>query len=281
MDFNAYAKINLSLDVTEKLSNGYHSVAMVMQSVELCDVVSIEKNTNGTISVVCDNPQIPDGKDNLAYRACELMKSEFDISEGFDIRIKKNIPVAGGMAGGSTDAAAVMRGINEMSGSGATTEKLMELGVTLGADIPFCIQKKCAFATGIGEVLTPVKGLSEDLFILLVNPNISVSTKEIYQLIDNEKMFNTVDNKSLISALENGEVSKYDIYMKNAMQDVTTKICPEISDIIKGLKGFGANAALMSGSGATCYGIFKDEKTALEAQRAFDKYFTAITHALE
>lgn len=279
MDFKAYGKINLSLDVTGILPNGYHSVSMVMQSVEFCDVVSVEKSDK--IKVSCNNPDIPDGKDNLAYKACELMIEKFGISHGFDIKIHKNIPVAGGMAGGSTDAAAVMRGINEMCNLGVSAQQLMELGVTLGADIPFCIQQKPALAQGIGEKLTPIRGLSKDIYILLVNPNISVSTKEIYQRIDNSKMFNRVNNEALVKALKaknNEEISKN---MLNVMEEVTKELCPQIEDIISSLKSNGAFAALMSGSGATCYGLFTDKNDAIKAQSAFNNYFTAITHPVE
>lgn len=279
MDFKAHGKINLSLDITGILPNGYHSVSMVMQSVELCDTVSIEKSEN--ISVICDNPEIPEGKDNIAYKACELMIKEFDIPHGFDVKIQKRIPVAGGMAGGSTDAAAVMRGINELCSLGASTEKLMELAVSLGADVPFCIQEKPALAEGIGEKLSPVKGLWKELFILLVNPNISISTKEIYHKIDDKKMFNKGNNVELIAALAEKKLCDLKYNMINVMQDVTESICPQISEIISKLYSTGAAVALMSGSGATCYGVFDDLSSAEKAQKEFDSYFTAITHTIE
>ncbi len=279
MDLKANAKINLSLDICGILDNGYHSVSMVMQSVELCDIVSVEKSDD--ISVQTDNPLIPDGKENIAYRACELMINEFGISHGFSVKIKKNIPVAGGMAGGSTDAAAVMRGINEICNLNLSTEKLMELGLMLGADVPFCIQKKPAHAEGIGEKLTPIKGLSKDLYILLVNPNILISTKEIYSKIDDKKCFNSVNNEALISALKEQNLEKAIPHMKNVMQSVTEEICPEIRLIIEKLYKNGAEVALMSGSGATCYGVFKSFETAQKAQKAFSDYFTAITNPVE
>lgn len=276
MNFKANAKINLSLDITGVLDNGYHSVSMVMQSVEFCDIVSIEKSD--TITVQTDNPLIPDGKENLAYRACEIMINKFDIQHGFSVKIKKNIPVGGGMAGGSTDAAAVMRGINEVCNLGISTKELMNIGVNLGADVPFCIQQKPSLAEGIGEKLTPIRGLSKDLYILLVNPNIFISTKEIYSKIDNKKCFNTIDNVTLVSALEEQNLEKAGLYMKNVMQSVTEEICPEIRSIIQKLYENGAEIALMSGSGATCYGIFKSIETAQKAQKAFGEYFTAITN---
>lgn len=283
MEIKAYGKINLSLDITGVLENGYHSVAMIMQSVELCDKVFIEKNSTQRITVVTDNPKIPDGKDNLAYKAADLMVNTYNLPYCFDIKIEKNIPLSGGMAGGSTDAAAVMRGINELCDLNASNEDLMKLGVILGADIPFCIQKNPAFAQGIGEKLTPITGLLRDTYILLVNPNIEISTKQIYNLIDTKKCYNTVDNETLIRALENRDLDTASKNMKNVMQMVTAELCPEISIIIETLNNNDAKVALMSGSGATCFGVFKDRKTAEIAQNAFNNtnYFTAITNPIE
>ena len=282
MEIKAYGKINLSLDVTGVLDNGYHSVAMVMQSVELCDKVYIEKTDTTKICVTTDNPQIPDGPDNLAYKAAKMMVDEFNIPHGFSIKIEKNIPLAGGMAGGSTDAAAVIRGINELCGLKKSNEELMKLGVRLGADIPFCIQQKPAFAEGIGEKLTSITGLSQDTYILLVNPNILISTKEIYSRIDAKKSYNTVDNQAIIKAFKNHDLTLAAANMKNVMQSVTAEICPEINVIIDTLNKNGAKAALMSGSGATCFGVFSDKEEALLAQRTFNNnYFTAITNPIE
>ncbi len=281
MDLKAYGKINLSLDITGKLSNGYHNVSMVMQSVELCDIVSIEKSNTKDIVITCDNEQIPTGCENIAYRACELMIEEFSIPYGFKINILKKIPIAGGMAGGSTDAAAVLCGINELCKLNQSEEALMKLGLTLGADVPFCIQKKPALAEGIGEKLTNICGLSKNLFVLLVNPNVSISTKEIYELIDDEKTYNVVDNNSLITALKNNDLNLAKLNMVNVMERVSAKKCPEIKSIIDTLYKNGAEVALMSGSGATCYGVFKNEETANKAKNAFKKYFTAITKPIE
>lgn len=283
MEIKAYGKINLSLDVTGVLENGYHSVAMTMQSVELCDKVFIEKNNTQVITVITDNSKIPDGKDNLAYKAAELMVKTYNLPHGFDIKIEKNIPLSGGMAGGSTDAAAVMRGIKQLCNLNKGNEELMELGVTLGADIPFCIQQRSAFAQGIGEKLTNIKGLSKDTYILLVNPNIEISTKQIYNLIDTKKCYNTVDNKALIEALKKRDLDTASKNMKNIMQTVTAELCPEINTIIDTLEKNGAKAALMSGSGATCFGVFEDKKSVVTAQKAFinTNYFTAITNPVE
>ncbi len=281
MDFKAYGKINLSLDITGLLENGYHSVSMVMQPVELCDIVSIEKLSSKEIIVTTNNENIPNGKDNLAYKAAQLMIEKYKLCHGFDIKITKNIPLSGGMAGGSTDAAAVMCGINKICVLGKTEDELMELGVTLGADIPFCIKAKPSLAEGIGEKLTNITGLSKNLYILLVNPNIFISTKEIYNRIDEDKCYNHIDNDALILALKNRDLDAARSNMKNVMQTVTSKICPEIDEIIKKLYQKGAKVALMSGSGATCYGVFEDENAARLAQNEFKDYFTAITNPVE
>ena len=281
MDIKAYGKLNLSLDITGILDNGYHSVSMVMQSVELCDVVSLEKNDTGEISVITDNENVPGGNDNIAYKACQLMKDTYGLSCGFDVKITKNIPVAGGMAGGSTDAAAVIHGINEICELNKSQNELMELGLKLGADVPFCIQEKCALAEGIGEKLTNIKGLPSEFYILLVNPNVSVSTKEIYQRVDKYKMFNMVDNKKLVNSLETKDYPTAFANMKNVMQNVTNEICPEIRNITDKLKKSGAEVALMSGSGATCYGVFYDQSVAMSAQKQFAGCFTAVTKPLE
>jgi len=283
MEFKAYGKINLSLDVTGILDNGYHSVSMVMQSVELCNIVNIKKKEKGTIVVKSDNPYIPEGKDSLVYRACDLMIKEYNLTCGFEVFISTNLPVAGGMAAGSSDAAAVIRGINEICELGASMDELMNLGVTLGADIPFCIQIKPAFAEGIGEKLTNISALWSDLHILVVNPGYHVSTKEIYQRIDSYKKTYIVDNKSLIQALSNKNLLQAKLNMKNVMQDITSQLCPKINEIIDCLYENGAEVALMSGSGATCYGIFTDEKTAITAKNKLkNNYdFVALTKPIE
>ena len=201
MILNAHGKIN-SLDITGRREDGYHYVSMVMQSVALCDVVSVDKNSSGAVFVKLDNPEVPDGQENLAYKACELMISQFCLNCGFDVFIQKHIPVAGGMAGGSTDAAAVMKAVNHLCGLQLSQRQLMELGLCLGADVPFCIQEKPALATGIGEILTSVAGLPENVWILLVNPNEKISTKTIYDMVDQNLVYSTVDNRALISALE-------------------------------------------------------------------------------
>ncbi len=280
MKINAYGKLNLSLDILGKRPDGYHEVSMLMQSVSLCDVVSVEPNSAGLITVTCDNENVPDGKDNIVYKACEKMKDTFSLSEGFDVSIEKHIPIAGGMAGGSTDAAAALLAINEICGLNLSTDALMKIGVTLGADVPFCIYKKPALATGIGEVLTPAAGLPETVWILLVNPGVFLSTKKIYEIVDSTITYGTVNNDALISALKNCDVEKAKDNMVNVMQTASNGLCDEISRVIEGLKKMGALHAMMTGSGATCFGIFREKPDIEAAKKCFPDCFVELTKPL-
>lgn len=280
MILNAHGKINLSLDITGRREDGYHYVSMVMQSVALCDVVSVDKNSSGAVCVKSDNPEVPDGQENLAYKACELMISQFCLNCGFDVFIQKHIPVAGGMAGGSTDAAAVMKAVNHLCGLQLSQRQLMELGLRLGADVPFCIQEKPALATGIGEILTSVAGLPENVWILLVNPNEQISTKTIYDMVDQNLVYSTVDNRALIRALEMGDLHLASHYMKNVMQTVSVSLCGKITKVLQQLKELGAVCALMSGSGATCFGIFETMPDLKAAKSKFSGCYVSLTKPL-
>lgn len=280
MILKAYGKINLSLDILGRRENGYHDISTIMQSVELHDIVSVEKNDSGTISVRTNNSEVPDGNDNIAYKACKLMISKFNIDCGFDILIDKHIPVAGGMAGGSTDAASVIKAVNELCELNLSEQQLMNLGVAIGADIPFCIQQKPVLATGIGEVMSRVSGLSNKLWILIVNPNKKVSTKKIYEMIDKNLIYDNVNHKALLAALKKNDIANATRYMHNVMQEVSSELCHDIPVIIKKLKSLGAIHAMMSGSGATCFGIFDEKPDALQTEKMFDKCFVSFTKPL-
>ncbi len=280
MKLKAYAKINLSLDITGKRDDGYHDISSVMQSVTLFDEVEVLKNENGTILISSDSAEIPNNEENIAYKAAKLMKDTFNLSCGFDIFIKKNIPVAGGMAGGSTNAAAVIKAINEICELGLSIEELMKIGVKIGADVPFCIYQKPALAEGIGEKITAIHGLSDDFWILLVNPNEKVSTKKIYEEIDNEVLYNKTDNEKLIYALKNNDINTAKKYMINVMQGVSQKECEKIADIIKKIESLGAIHSMMSGSGATCFGIFNEKPDLIKAEELFDGFFVSAVKAI-
>lgn len=276
MKLNAYAKINLSLDILGKRDDGYHEIASFMQSVSLCDEVEIEKNDTGEITLTTDCPELPNDERNIAYRACALMKDAFHLSCGFDISIKKRIPLAGGMAGGSTDAAAVIRGVNELCSLNLSVYDMMDLGVKIGADVPFCIFGKPALATGIGEILLPAVGLPSDCYILLVNPGVSVSTKELYEEIDGKADYGEVNNRALLETLANGRLDLATKYMVNVFEPVTGERCLEIFSIISAMKTHGAIHAMMSGSGATCFGIFREKPDVEKIKMRFPNAFVSL-----
>ncbi len=257
----AYAKVNLGLDVLGRRDDGYHEVKMIMQTVDLYDTLEISTGFNeGGITIETSDEAVPDDPTNLAYRAAELVRNEYDLVTGLHIKIDKRIPVAAGMAGGSSDAAAVLRGINSLLGLGASDNKLKDLGKKLGADVPFCISGGCMLSEGIGEILTPVRGLS-GVKVLLAKPAIGVSTKWVY---DNLELAGVThpDIDAQIKALENGDA--YDVCrnMGNVLESVTIGRYPVIEDIKKVMTENGAEGAMMSGSGPTVFGIFKDGEKA-------------------
>ncbi len=273
----AHGKINLSLDITGRREDGYHDISSVMQSVELCDIVTLQKNTSGEIRITVEPPIVPCNEENIAYKACRLMKELYNIPDGFDITIQKNIPVAGGMAGGSTNAAAVIRGISILCDLHLDISELMSVGLKIGADVPFCIGESPALATGIGEVLEPVSGLPNDYWIVLVNPGVHVSTKVIYDAIDKTAVYGTVDNDKLVKYLKEDCFEKASACMKNIMEPVTAEFCPQVPEVIKQLKSAGAVHAMMSGSGATCFGIFGKEPNMKKMKDIFPAYFVCLT----
>lgn len=280
MLINAYGKINLSLDITGKRPDGYHDIASVMQSVSLCDDVSIEIRSDRKVIVQTDCPDLQETEKNIAYKACVQMINDFNLDCGFDVFIQKRIPLAGGMAGGSTDAAAVIRGICSLCCPDASDEKLKETALKIGADVPFCLGQKAALATGIGEILTPVCGLPEDISILLVNPGVQVSTKTIYETIDERAEYGRVDNQALIDALQKNDVETAKKYMQNVMEPVTSTICPSVSRIINTMKENGAFHAMMTGSGATCFGLFHNVPDKEKFKSLFPQYYVEVTSAI-
>ena len=253
----AHAKINLSLDVLRRRQDGYHDVSMVMHQISLADRVSLRLTDNSGIQLTSDSDSIPLDESNLAYRAAKLLLEHFHLNIGVRIHIEKNIPVAGGLAGGSTDAAAVLCSMNNALDLGLSQKELMKLGLMLGADVPYCIFGRPALAEGIGEELTEISGLPP-CKILIVNPGVEVSTKEVYEAMDLRKACERVDNCGLIYALEQGDLRKTASFMKNVMQPVSAEKCPQILGILQVMEAMGAIRAMMSGSGATCFGIFAE-----------------------
>ena len=261
----AYAKINLGLDVVGRLENGYHEVRMVMQTVGIYDELSLERIPEGIV-VTTDCGELPDGEDNLIYKAAKLMKEHYKIGEGIRIHLKKQIPIAAGMAGGSTDAAATMKGINRLFDLGCTLRELMDLGVEVGADVPYCVMGGTALAEGIGEKLTALPA-APDCFLLVAKPDINVSTKYVYEHLDSEGIDKHPDIDGMVAAIEEGSLQGVLDRMANVLENVTVKAYPIIDTIKRRMRELGAVGSLMSGSGPTVFGIFLEESKAQAAYR--------------
>ena len=260
--YRARAKINLALDVCRRLENGYHEVKMVMQTVDIYDELEFKKRNDPDIILsVNSRDYLGDLENNLIFRAAKLMKQQYNIYHGVEIKLKKNIPVAAGMAGGSTDAAATMLAMNEMYELGLSKEQLMEQAVRLGADIPFCIMGGTALAEGIGEKLTPIPAPPK-ASLLIVKPPIMVPTQWVYENLHLDTIGRHPDIDGMVGALEQGDLKGITGRMENVMESVTEKKYPIITDIKKMMLGNGAMNALMSGSGPSIFGVFLEEDTA-------------------
>ncbi|MBR5535405.1 MAG: 4-(cytidine 5'-diphospho)-2-C-methyl-D-erythritol kinase [Clostridia bacterium] len=270
----AFAKINLSLDVLGTLPNGYHEVKMVMQTVSLYDTVELTKTEEG-ISLGCSLRFLPTGRENLAYRAAEEFFAETNIKGGVKIFLKKLIPVGAGLAGGSSNAAAVLTGLNRLYEANLSTRKLCEIGARLGADVPYCIIGGTRLAEGIGEKLSPLPTLP-DCHIVLVKPSFSISTKWVYDNIDACENITHPPTDELIRALEAGDLKGVCANMGNVLEDVSIAHYPILTSVKEDLISAGAIASQMSGSGPTVFGIFDNHEKAQKAKEAlWKKYKTA------
>lgn len=256
----ANAKVNLALDVVGKLPNGYHEVKMIMQSIGLCDELTLEKTTGG-ISVTTDSQDLSCGEDNLVCKAARLMFDAYGISGGVRIHLQKNIPIAAGMAGGSADAAAVMKGLSRLFDLEAPLSRLTELGVSVGADVPYCILGGTALAEGIGEKLTPLTPVP-DFYLLIAKPDISVSTKYVYEHLDLAGITKHPDVRGMATAIESGSLQGVLDRMGNVLETVTAGAYPVIGSVKRRMRELGAVNSLMSGSGPTVFGIFLSEQAA-------------------
>lgn len=265
VNYKARAKINLGLDVCGRLENGYHEVKMVMQTIDLYDELILKKRQDSDIMLLVNSvDNLGKLEDNLIYKAAKLMQERYQIKQGIEVSLKKNIPVAAGMAGGSTDAAAVMLAMNEMFELGRSKEELMELALPLGADIPFCIMGGTALAEGIGEKLTPLPP-PPHAEIVVVKPPIMVSTAKVYQSLDLNKMEKHPDIDGMVKAIKDSDLKGITQRMENVMQTVTETEFPIITAIKKMLTGNGALNAMMSGSGPSIFGVFQNTQTAIDA----------------
>lgn len=265
LNYKARAKINLALDVCRRLENGYHEVRMVMQTVALCDELEFKRRNDPDIILsVSSRDYLGDLENNLIFRAAKLMRQQYNIQQGVEIRLKKNIPVAAGMAGGSTDAAATMLAMNEMFELGLGREELMEMAVSLGADIPFCILGGTALAEGVGEKLTPLPA-PPPASLLVVKPPIMVATKWVYENLRLDTLSTHPDVDGMVEALRQGDLKGITDRMENVMETVTEERHPIITNIKKMMLGSGAMNAMMSGSGPSIFGVFLEENAARAA----------------
>lgn len=267
----AYAKINLGLDVIRKRPDGYHDVSMIMQTVNLYDTISIKKTKFQSIIVRSNLYYLPTDQRNLVYKAVQLFKEYFPIRSGLSISLNKRIPVAAGMAGGSADAAATLKGLNHLFQTGLSLEELMDLGLKLGADVPYCLLMGTALSEGIGEILKPLPPMP-DCSILLVKPDINVSTKYVYENLRLNEDIQHPDILAMKEALKEKDLYKLASLMDNILESVTAKEYPIIEEIKDEMKNKEALTSLMSGSGPTVFGIFDDHQKAEVAYKYFQSY---------
>ena len=265
----ALAKINLGLDVLRRREDGYHEVCMVMQTIHLYDRLDIAKNQSGEITMETNLAFLPTNENNLVYKAAKLLCDEFGIKDGIHVNLQKRIPVAAGMAGGSTDAAAVLYGMNKIFDLGLTTEQLMTRGVKIGADVPYCIMRGTALAEGIGEKLTQLPPMVK-CPVLIAKPAINVSTKFVYENLRLDTVTHP-DMQQLIADIKAKDLRSIAAHMGNVLESVTIPEYPIIADIKEHMMNHGAIGAMMSGSGPTVFGLFEDEKTAEFAYEAIKK----------
>ena len=260
----AMAKINLGLDVVRKREDGYHEVRMIMQTVNLYDKLVITESDEPGIRLTTNLSFLPTGEDNLIYKAAKLLMDEFQIISGVDIYLQKFIPVAAGMAGGSTDAASTLIGMNKMFGLKLTRRELMERGVKLGADVPYCIMGGTALAEGIGEVLSSLPDVPKG-YVLIAKPSVSVSTKFVYGNLKANELTNHPEIDAQIAAIKKQDFREMADLMGNVLETVTIPAYPIIQEIKDFMMAHGAVNSMMSGSGPTVFGLYRDHQAAERA----------------
>lgn len=285
----APAKINLTLDVTGRRNDGYHNLEMVMQTISVYDELEI--------SILPENPEkpiifnmdkeLPDKippEKNLVYKAASVMKEKYNIKNSFNIFLKKNIPAAAGLAGGSTDCAATLTAINRLCQLGLTDEELCQTGVSLGADVPYCIKKGTMLSQGIGDILSPLPALGQ-IWLVLINPGISVSTAYVYKHLELDKFPCHPGTDKMIKAIQDNNIQHIASCLFNVMETVTIKEYPVLDEIKKYLSDNGAEGALMSGSGPTIFGIFENDDKAKaayhKAKKVYSNFNIILCHTVQ
>ena len=263
----AYGKLNLCLDIVGKRDDGYHLVRMIMQTVNLFDELEFTRTKEPGIVLSTNRQDLPTNQDNLVYRAASLLMEKFSVKEGVRIHLTKRIPVAAGMAGGSTDAAAMLYGMNKLFELGLSRKDLMERGVKIGADVPYCIMRGTALAEGIGEELSSLPPMVK-CPVLIAKPQISVSTKFVYENLKLDGNTPHPDIDRLIANIRGKDLKAIADSMGNVLETVTIPNYPIIADIKAHMMEHGAVGSMMSGSGPTVFGLFDDEEI---AQKAYEE----------
>ena len=274
----AYAKLNISLDVSRPREDGYHDMVMVMQTVTLCDEITIQLLESGSVTASSNLRYIPGDDRNLAVKAAKLFLKETGREQlGAKIHIQKRIPVGAGMAGGSTDAAAVLRGLNTAFGRELSRENLMKLAGETGSDVAFCVLGGTALAEGRGEILTPLRPFPNCYFVIC-KPEYSVSTPELFQAMDRMKIRVHPDTQGLLEAIEAADLKQICRRMYNVFEDVPDRRMKTVAEIKRKLMNAGAQGAVMTGTGSAVFGVFQDENTAESAARQLRKeYLFSVT----
>ncbi len=279
LTLKAPAKINLYLNVLNKRSDGFHNIETIFEKIDLCDEITLRKRKQG-IRIFCQRKDVPRNKKNLAYRAAQALLTKTNRSDGVEIRISKNIPVAAGLGGGSSDAASVLLGLNNLLGAGLNLRELLEVAEKLGSDVPFFLLREFrAVGRGKGEILTPLRAKRKNWYVLVIPKSLAVSTRRMYRDFRITLTKRPYNVKIVLRALEKGDLTSLDKYSYNSFEWILRKKYKEIQEIKKALKSSGAAATLMSGSGPCVFGITKAGKEAMdisERLRAKDKNWQVI-----
>jgi len=275
LKLKAYAKINLALDVLSKREDGYHEIRTIMQTVDLYDIINIEKIEEDNIIVTTSSENIPTDNKNHAYIAASLLKERFGVKQGVRIHIEKNIPVSAGLAGGSTDAAAVLKGLNEIFELNLSEQQLMEIGREIGADVPFCLVGGTALCEGIGEKVIKLKSAPQ-MNILIAKPEVYVSTQAVYEALDLSKIKKRPNIEAMISAIEEGNVKEIAKNLCNVLEVVTVNQYPVINRVKDIMRNNNALGTVMTGSGPAVFGIFGNKYNALKAAERLKVFIKEI-----
>lgn len=267
LKIKAMSKVNLGLDVIRRREDGYHEVRMIMQTLNLCDELTIKKREDDSICISCSIEGLEVDENNLIYKAAKKLMDKTGIVAGLDIYLEKNIPIAAGMAGGSTDAAATLVGVNELLDMGLSVDELKAIGVTIGADVPYCIEGGTQLSEGIGEILTKLKPVPQ-CYVLVAKPHVGVSTKYVYENLHVDTILRHPDIDAMLEGIENSYLYGIADNMENILENVTENKYPVIRMLKDIMLEEGAINSLMSGSGPTVFGLFEDKKL---AERALER----------